>query len=200
MSKKISNFSIAVKKFLTHLHNTGIIFYMKILRAFSTNRLVTSPHYAEILREYNERLSRDGKVNGQKFLREVIRPLIPNYSQESWYYFLTRFKSATGIAQARLGVGHGISVEQESELQKNMLAMSEATRLGIMKALNIGEKALQEIVDNPHLLSSKDKIDLLFKAMKATDSRAKAKTDIRKDEREQKVFDEAFSDAAYSHE
>lgn len=168
----------------------------------STNILVSSKHYATILKEYNDQLSKNGKVNAGKFHREFIIPRMPTYKVQNWYKFLQRFRTSIGTIEARLTaaplVAPDQAANQELALRDRLLTMNEASRKGILKMLNIGNEELDNLLDNPHLLTSKEKINLLLQAMKATDSRAKASVDLKRDEREQKMFDESFSDAAYS--
>ena len=49
-------------------------------------------------------------------------------------------------------------------------------------------------------LSPKDRADLLFKAMRAQDSRIFAVAAVKKDKREEKAFQKSFNDAAYQEE
>ena len=79
-----------------------------------------------------------------------------------------------------------------------MLSNEIAIKLGIQRALNIGAGALEEIFRNPQLMTTKDAVDLLFKAMKSQDSRIGAVAKIRKDNREQTAFQKAFDKASYS--
>lgn len=171
------------------------------MRALATNKLATSPAYPKILQQYNERLQRDGKVNNKKFFEEVIKPEIPSYSLQSWYFFLKRFKMQTGLVAAEVVPSHGGTLadaaESEGAVSRTLLSNQEATAQAIQRALNIGNDRLAQIMENPQLMTAKEAIDLIFKAMKAQDSRIHAIGKVREDNREQERFDRAFSGAAY---
>jgi len=173
---------------------------MQLPLARSTNRLIKSRHYGKILQEYNAVYQRDGKVNSFKFYHEIVKPLIPGYGLGAWYNFLTRFKNATGLmAVTLINEGH-LAVDPDKEervLAGGMLSNDIATRQGIQSALNIGANRLRELNDNPQLMTAKDAIDLLFKAMKAQDSRVAALGKIKADSREEEKFNREFNKAAY---
>lgn len=175
------------------------------IKALTTNTLATSPHYQRIMTEYNELYKRNGRVNASKFYREVVRPLIPNYSRQSFYNFLHRFRTSTGLALAVINnampgqlpkgsAPYGIDVD--AELEHNMMSNQMATTLGIARMLNIGADALQELINDPTKMSVRDRVELLLKAMKAQDSRMSAVSKIREDTRSQARFDREFEDVA----
>lgn len=175
-------------------------------QARSTNRLINSPYYTTIIKEYNDELAAKGKVNNSKFFRENISPRIPNYSPTSFAAFLKRFKSALGIQPYRLNsqekqklfIDKQLSkAEEEKKLGIILKTSEEATRQGIMKALNIGEKAMQEIMDDVSKLSPEKRAEFLFKGMRSMDSRAQATAILRKDSRDEKAFNKYFGSAAY---
>lgn len=172
------------------------------MKALSTNRLAVSPYYARILSEYNGLLERDGKVNNLKFYREVILPVLPKYHLQSWYQFLRRFKTTVGLASLQVvhQAPNTISRDEENRLESTLLSSHIATQLGIQLALNIGAERLKELLENPQLMTTKDAIDLLFKAMKAQDSRMSVTAKIKQQSREQVAFDKVFSSAAYGEE
>ncbi|MFA6520435.1 MAG: hypothetical protein WCT44_02385 [Candidatus Paceibacterota bacterium] len=170
------------------------------MKALATNRLASSPQYEKILHEYNQEFQKSGgKVNESRFYREVVLLALPNYHIQSWYQFLRRFKGTAGLISAHV-VDQGarnLSADEENKLQTNLLGNDVATRLGIQRALNIGSARLGEIMENPQLMTTKDAVELLFKAMKAQDSRIHAIGKIREDTREQGRFDRLFDEAAY---
>lgn len=175
----------------------GIIHYM--LKALSTNTLVNHPSYGKILTEYNTQLKEKGKVNNKKFYEQIILKEIPTYNIQSWYYFIKRFKVAGGLQavtnlppltpEAREGVEQAVSA--------TLMNNQQATSVGISRALNIASERLRDIMENPQLMSAKDAIDLLFKAMKAQDSRIHAIGKVHEDNREEAKLEKAFSDQAY---
>jgi len=174
-----------------------------MLKALKTNRLVHSPQYGKILLQYNEVLKRDGKVNNKRFWEDVVRKELPNYSMESWYYFLKRFRTEAGIVAVEQVVTApkplqgGLSAGAAEEVEKTLMSNQLATTTAISRALNIGAARLKDMMDNPQLMSSKDAIDLVFKAMKAQDSRIHAIGKVREDGREEEKLNRAFSEGAY---
>lgn len=169
------------------------------MKAAASNRLVNSPCYAKIITRYNEELTAKGKVNNKKFYEEVILPELPGYHLQSWYMFLKRFKTEAGIIAATIHEGSPASIDSSvgTDLTKTILSNQDATARGIALALNIGTDRLQAIFDNPTQMTAKEAIDLLFKAMKAQDSRIHAVGKVREDNREEEKMNRAFDDAAY---
>ena len=166
-----------------------------------TNRITKSPHYAKILREYNERFARDGKVNSVKFYNEIIKELVPNYSLQAWYQYLARYKNAAGalveLANIRTQPPANPNIE-ENNLQNNVLTAAQASHTALQKALNIGLKRLQELETDPSKLSFKDAVDLIFKSMKAQDSRARVIKEVREDAREEEKFNRMLNEDIYN--
>lgn len=169
------------------------------MRALSTNILANHPAYQKLMTAYNELLKRDGKVNNKKFYEDVILPEIPEYTMTSWYHFLKRFKTEAGIVPISVPTAHApVAIgEVGAELKRTFLSNSEATQSAIASALNLSAEALQEIIENPTLLSTEKRAELFLKVMKAQDSRVKAVGTIRADNREQERFDRAFDNASY---
>jgi hypothetical protein len=174
-----------------------------MLKAQKTNKLVNHPAYEKILYQYNEVLKKDGRVNNKKFYEEVVKKEIPSYHMQSWYYFLKRFKTDTALLPAEVvpmpvgGVKGSFGEAVVGATSATILNNKEATASAISKALNIGNARLQEMMENPQLMSAKDAIDLVFKAMKAQDSRIHAIGKVREDNREEAKLEHAFSDASY---
>lgn len=169
------------------------------MKTLATNKLATHPAYEKILHQYNEMYARDGKVNAKKFYEEVILPEIPSYCLQSWYKFLRRFKATAGLMTVQVVKGGPNSIKgcEEDNLQNNLLSNEVAVQIGIQRALNIAAERLQEILDNPERMTTKDAIELLFKAMKAQDSRVNAIGRIREDRRQDEIFQREFNKAAY---
>lgn len=168
----------------------------------SRNILVNSPNYGSILAEYNRRFKESqGKVNEKKFWSEIIVPLLPNYGLMNWYQFLRRWRNAAGLeAVARIPL---LPQGEPNEEQKILLSNEIATQTGINAALNIGNKALMDLVNDPRAmakLSPKDRADLLFKAMKSQDSRIHAIGKIKQDNRDEARFNRAFAQDGYRNE
>ena len=174
------------------------------MRTLSTNTLATHPAFPKIVEAYNSRLKERGKVNAKKFYEEVILAEIPTYSLQSWYYFLKRVSTTDGIGEVSVHSPATVNVEPASadaaltDLRTTLLTNSEATQRAIQAALNISSDALQQILENPELLSMKERAELFVKIMKAQDSRVKAIGGMRADNREQERFDRMMDSAAYS--
>ena len=169
------------------------------------SKIITSPHYGEILKEYNKVYARDGKVNNLKFYREVISRLVPEYKQRAWYDFVNKFKSVAGLMANGTGETElVVPGEQERELIFNFAADKIATSQGINKALNFGTVAIEKLVEkfsqNPESLTTRELLkmsDFLFKAMKAQDSRIHALGKVNEEKREDMKMQRAFDNAFY---
>lgn len=170
-----------------------------MLKASHRNILVKHPSYQKILHLYTERLQTDGRVNNKRFFEEVIKPEIPGYNMQSWYLYIKKFGTPTGVLSAEVvdGPAREIIPDAEKKLNTVILDNKTATSKGIALALNIATERLQKIMENPQLMTAKEAIDLLFKAMKAQDSRIHAIGKVREDNREEEKLSRAFSDNAY---
>lgn len=180
------------------------------MKALHSNILANSPIYSDVLNNYNRILQEEGHVNNKKFYEEFILPRLPNYHMQSWYKFLKRFRSDAGLEAAEL-VSHApvhVTVEKspetiakeiegEGKLKSTLVSNQDATARAVQKALNIANDRLEQIIANPELMTAKEAVDLLFKAMKAQDSRIHAVGKLREDNREQEKFDRAFDEANF---
>lgn len=168
--------------------------------ALSTNKLASSLEYQKILHLYNAEFERSGgRVNDSKFYREVILPLLPKYHLQSWYQFLRRFKTTAGLLAVQVvkGGSRAICKVEEKRLEQSMLTNEVATSRLIQTALNISAESAKKIIENPDLLSPKERLGLGFKAMKAQDSRIHAIGKIREDSRAEEKLQRAFDYATY---
>lgn len=190
---------------------------MQTNKILSTNRLVTSEHYPEIIRQYNEWFRNGGgKVNNSKFYREVVKPLLPEYKQISFYQFINKFKTRNGLIAAKVGynivnnnivnplsegsISNDKLAEVESGVAGEMLSVQEATDKGIALMMNISVSRLQEIMDNPELLTAKEAAKLLSLAMKAQDSRINALSKLSEEGRKvNEAKQNALRNAAFSN-
>ena len=184
----------------------------RLHKTISTNRLVNSKHYTEIIRAYNENFAdpsskfkyRNGRINEGMFWKEFISPLVPDLNKQSWYAHIRRYKSAAGLKSIIMLPPDPSfqKVEETQNLENALLTNARATSDGIQAALNIGLEALKKLADPEYFstLKDRDKIDLLFKAMRAQDSRINAIARIKQDSREEVKFQKAFDNAAYGGE
>jgi hypothetical protein len=174
----------------------------------SSNRLTSSPHFPQIINEYQRLLARDGRVNGTKFYDEQVKPLINEYSRVSFYKFLRRFKDGpnrTGVInQNAIDAYQPVSIDNPSagteallNLQKTFTTNQEATAAIVAAALKISADALIKVLNNPESLSLKDRIALGAQIMKSQDSRVRAIATVKQDKREQDKAERAFQNAAY---
>ena len=170
------------------------------MKVSTKNKLGSSPHYQKILYQYNQEYERTGgKVNNLKFYRDIILPLIPSYHLQSWYQFLRRFKTNAGLVAVTV-VSDGprsIAKYEENRLEKNTVDNEVATQIGINLALNIGAKRLQEIFENPELITAKEASDIFFKAMKAQDSRIHALSKIQEANHKEEALQRIFNESTY---
>ena len=59
---------------------------------------------------------------------------------------------------------------------------------------------IMKVIENPNILSAKDRAALLMAAMKAQDSRIQATAKVRQDKREEIAFQNVFGNNAYEEE
>lgn len=143
----------------------------------------------------------NGKVDLVAFHAEKVVPLLPDFKYESFRQYIRKIEdpqfNPTVTGPDGLPVPASDTVFR---LQNLIRKSSQSTREGIALALGIGLETLEGIAAGTVLMSAKERTDLLFKAMKAQDSRIAATRMIRQDNREQAIFENVFSDAAYQEE
>jgi len=178
------------------------------IRFQTTNKLTSSPHFPEIINEYQKILAKNGRVNAGKFYLEKVRPVIEDYSCASFYAFIRKFKNVpnrTGeITGLPINSYTPVSAENPSEgteallnLQKTFSTNQEATAAIVAAALKISADALIKVLNDPDSLSLKDRIALGATIMKSQDSRVRAIATVKQDKREQEKAERAFQNAAY---
>lgn len=165
-------------------------------RVLSNNALVNHPSYSKILARYNQMMRDDGRVNNKKFYEMFVVTEIPTYKMCSWYKFLGRFQDEAGISAPvpDAPVIQGAVAEDTAIVLRDN---QTATVTLIQNILNISAQAAQQVLDDPKLISLKDRIKLGLDVMKAQDSRVKAIGNIKADNREQQRFEQAMGNAAY---
>lgn len=174
-----------------------------MLKTLSTNRLTNSPAFQKILLQYNELLKKDGKVNDMQFWKDVVSKELPNYKVGAWYFFLKRFKTENGILPneiktfAEVAKGENEVENLTGETKTIVLSNQDATAKGIAAALNMSSTRLSDLMNSPEKMTLKEAADLLFKAMKAQDSRIHAIGKIKEDSREEEKLDRIFNNADY---
>lgn len=141
-------------------------------------------------------------MNDKKFYEVYIAPIVSDWSYKSWAAFILKFRKTAGIAAsfAVQAVTATAPTIENKKLERAMMTNEAATQLGINSALSIGAKALDELLKDPlklALLTPVARTELLFKAMKAQDSRIHAIGKLKEDGREQAKFDKTFGSAAY---
>jgi len=170
-------------------------------RRHFSNALVKSPHHDTIMGAYYEMKKANGKVDLVSFHAEHVVPLLADFKYESFRQYIRKVEdpqfNPTVTGPDGLPVPASDTVFR---LQNLIKKSSQSTREGIALALGIGLETLEGIAAGTVLMSAKERTDLLFKAMKAQDSRIAATRMIRQDNREQAIFENVFSDAAYQEE
>lgn len=180
------------------------------------NVLTSSEHYATILKTYNklfdEHQAKGTFLNDGKFWEEHIKPFLPEYSKQSWYYFIRKFKTQAGIAAVCDSEGREVlkyegspenpddndpGMLEEIALGDKLLTNEVATNDGIRKALNIGKGAFDKLMNHPEQLSIKERANIFFLAMKAQDSRIHALGKVKEDAREDMKMERAFENSLY---
>lgn len=164
----------------------------------SNNKFFNSPAFEEVMKEYTQQLQALGNVNLTKFYRDFVSKRIPGLSYASFYRSIRRLNN-----QKLLESQNNALTETNSKLsviksaQQTQIDIANETRAGVAKAIAIGQAALEEILNNPDLIPIEKRAELLFKAMRAQDSRVIAIAAAKRSKREEQTFQHAFREAAY---
>jgi hypothetical protein len=163
------------------------------------NALTRSEHHDAIMAKFNEIERTAGAVALKPFHAEVVAPLLPHYKYNDFCIYIRKLRTAA--AEDPEGTTALIPTSPAAALAiGTMHSAAENTKKGIDFALQIGRDALEKIATGETKLTEKEKADLMFKAMKAQDSRIQATAKVRQDQRSQVAFDHVFGDAAYTDE
>lgn len=170
-------------------------------RQHFSNALVKSEYHDTIMGAFYEQKKANGKVALVDFHAEHVLPLLPDFKYESFRKYIQKLED-TGLQPMVTGPDGSIVPASDTvyRLQNLIKKSSQSTREGIALALGIGLETLEGVASGTVLMSAKERAELLFKAMKAQDSRIAATRMIRQDNREQVAFESVFSDAAYQEE
>lgn len=175
-----------------------MLYFLHMAEFLTTNPIVTHPSYAEILHDYNEILRTGKKVSQLKFHREVVSVKIPTCSYRSWHYFIKKLENPHALPAVPETIV-AANVER-TELSNILLSNQQATEQGLQAALNIGSIALRDLFNDPIALARmpKEKLaDLMFKAMKAQDSRVHAIGRMKDDRRAEEKFNRLLNNGTY---
>lgn len=174
----------------------------RVAREFRSkfHSLMEADFYEEMAAEYNSIISSAGKVNRSAFYAQRIAPRLPDFTAGLFYRFVARYADKSGRlpgAKAVVAARNEIIEKEKKSIESLLARSSKFTQEGIATAIALGNITLQECLENPGLLTANERIKLLFDAMKAQDSRVRALAELKKDAREQKVFDKVFNEAVY---
>lgn len=168
----------------------------------SRSALARHPKYSQIIQVYQGQfVAGAGRVNETKFYNEHIKPIVPGFGYKSWAAFILRFRKKSGMV-ASLAVkaaSAAPAVTAENNLEIAIMTNDAATQIGINAALTIGARALEELLKDPVALAAMSpaaRSELMFKAMKAQDSRIHAIGKLKEDNREEQKFNKTFGGAA----
>lgn len=163
--------------------------------------LTTSQHYPNILEQFCIELRKKGKVNRQRFWREQILPLIPNFNRDDFYRYLHKYEPSVELTANRViknfTSGEGL-ITQEEKVRELLSTAAVNVQIGVAAGIKVGSEALQEMIEHPERVPPEDRARFIFDAMKAQDSRIRAIAEIKKDAREERAFNKVFEDATYA--
>lgn len=172
------------------------------------NKLARSPHHDAILEKLAELRAASRSVNLRQFHAEHVAPLLPDFRYESFRQYIKQLDdlanppvdvAAPGLPLAPNGT-RILPSKVAERFQEVLRAADRSTREGIALALGIGMQTLEGVMNGTIVMSAKERADLLFKAMKAQDSRIIATAKVRQDAREEKAFEHVFGESAYLEE
>lgn len=130
----------------------------------------------------------------EKFWREVVFTLDPNISLRQWTWFYN--KNLKGMAVE--------CIEKSREVQTKLINYKQSDEDGekdsLSKILKIANITLDEVIEDPEKLAQippKMRIEWLFSAMKARDSRMTVILKKKENDRKETMFEELIKGAQY---
>ena len=165
--------------------------HLDISRAkYGNSKVPQSPFFDTIMDRY--RLI-GLTMSDRQFYAHEVQPIDPSITLRAWQTFMKKFRSIVAVKSDRYA---------EMLADKNMTDVKMQANVGRKLAV-IADASLQEAIENPEILMRipiKDRMNWLFQAMKAQDSRAKTAIRAKQDMREQSLYDEMMNEARYSDE
>jgi hypothetical protein len=174
--------------------------------------LMESTRFPEMVEEFNLRVV-NGPLSINKFYTTVFSKTMPDFSKSFFFKYFSRFSNEgkSNIILKYDNDGKVLSVEPPPSPQALVVSLAQelapanqdqdrATSRGIEAALKLGAKALEDLLEHPEELAAipyKDRVEILFKAMRAQDARVNVAINVRKEGRANRVFQSAFDEAAY---
>lgn len=140
-----------------------------------------------ILDKYNK-FGKD--LQDTKFFRMFVSEINPKITWDMWYAFIRVFRYNIVVKRDKI-------IEAAED---NAVTMDLLEERSLKNLLSITNATIDSIINDPGVLNEMPvgkRLDVLFKAMKARDSRVQALVKKRADEREQTAYDELMQDAQY---
>lgn len=171
---------------MERLYNAGNM--KKLMKEkFAKNVIAHQERFPEVMEKYNN-LGRH--MTKPEFYKLHVMSAMPNITFRQWEYFIDKLRAVQKemIAKA-LVKSNGVAIEAAK--------MEKTSINNILKIANI---SLEAVADNPELIHSvplNTRVNWMFRAMKARDSRIKVALQKRSDDRAQSSFEQMMEGAQY---
>jgi hypothetical protein len=197
------------------------------MRVEKMKNIIEHPRFEETIRDFNLRVV-GGSMKMNQFFDHIFHHSIPNLKRACFFKYFsdlsqkgtvvltieydTNGRPARVTAPDRVeNIEDKIQVETPEEkfvalAAKNISSApgpSTAAARGIGAAIEIGSRTLEDLLTNSDELSKmpvKDRVELIFKAMRAQDARVNVAINARREVRAHQAFQNAFEEAAYQIE
>lgn len=155
------------------------------------NKITKSPFFELIVEAYNEF---GHTMNGKEFWESKVKSIDPNIPYYSWMRFVNAFKGQ--IDNKKKAIIADMTIRELARTRKEM----DLEKSSLKNILAISDATIDELVKNPDLLAAipiKDRMDWLFKAMKARDSRMMTMTKVQAEKRKTSLYEDMMQNAQY---
>lgn len=156
-------------------------------KKFGKSEIAQEPHFPEVMEKYN---SLGRHMTKPEFYKLHVMPLMPNITFRQWEYFIDKLRDVQKQMVAAALV----------KSNEKAVASAQREKSSLDNILKISDVSLQAFADNPELINTipiNTRVNWMFRAMKARDSRLKVAIQKRSDDRQQSSFEQMMEGAQY---
>lgn len=146
-----------------------------------------SPSFEPIMEKYN---LLGQQMTVVQFYNDYVRALDPNISYDMWYRYHTYLRQRIEIK----------SEELTKKVTDNLATENSMENSAVRKLIAISDLTLDKVIEKPELLESvplEQRIQWLFSAMKARDSRMVAVAKLQQEKRKTSMYEDMLQGAQY---
>lgn len=152
-----------------------------------SNVITRSPFFNEIMVKYDQVGT---SMSRKQFFEQYVSKMDPNLRYRSWEEFMKKYDKIVQIKAQKL-------LDKIADKEVSSMQMEEDS---LRKILAIADLTLDQVVENPALLTNvpvTERMNWLFRAMSARDSRMLVVAKVQAEKRKTSMYEDMFQGAQY---